>query len=332
MNFNMKKVIKLTESDLARIVKRVIREQNDQQLQESKEVILTPNVFPPGLYQPFNPTNEDLAKLSELVTWINSPNFKNKKMTVTITAGSSKIPPSQRAKDFSKISDPKEYNIWLAGERGKTGINWIKQYLSGKIPEDLFKNIEFKIDTSAAYQGPEYKNDPTNKVYLDYQFVKVTAKSSGVVEPGTGIGQKVLYRAQKLTDRPNLAIIYFCVNGNYPLSQCKEEAPVYYSNGFEGAGVNIITEVPKGKMRWVPIEGIDKYDIIKGQPLTNNKCFQYEYSYEESTNKQQREECPKIINNLPNFAYKFFKNEVPGPEVGDQLHQEIKKYHQSTTR
>ena len=77
----MKKVIKLTESDLERIVRRVIKEQSQPKI---KQIVFDAKVFKPGLYTPMEITQENQVKLDELVAWLNNPEANNKKITITI--------------------------------------------------------------------------------------------------------------------------------------------------------------------------------------------------------------------------------------------------------
>lgn len=304
----MKKIIKLTESDLERIIRRVIKEQSQPKI---KQIVLDAKVFKPGLYEPMQITQENQVKLDELVTWLNNPEANNKKITITITAGSSKIPPRD------KTRDPEEYNIELAKKRGDTGINYLKSFLANKVQTNVLNNINYVVDTSAAYKGPEYNQNPNDPIYLPYQFVKITA----VLSSETGTEQKLKspkWRSQVIPESPHMAFIYFCVGGFKNGKYCSDWGnPVYLSNGF-GTASNL-TEAKQ--MRWVPIpemsSGINwgNSDFITNSgkfTKESARCFQYEFS------GQQNERCKEALQGLDNYSSKYFNDQFPGPEIGNQ--------------
>lgn len=305
----MKKIIKLTESDLERIVRRVIKEQSQPKI---KQIVFDAKVFKPGLYEPMQITQENQVKLDELVTWLNNPEANNKKITITITAGSSKIPPRD------KTRDPEEYNIELAKKRGETGINYLKSFLVNKVPTNVLNSINYVVDTSAAYKGPEYNGNPNDPIYLPYQFVKITAVLSSETETGSEQKPKSpKWRSQVISESPHMALIYFCVGGLKNGVYCSDWGrPVYLSNGFGDKGY--LTE--SRKMRWVPIPEIGTRGLANSDFMTNSgkfteasaRCFQYEFA------GQQDERCREALQGLGDYSGKYFNDQLPGPEVGDQ--------------
>lgn len=313
----MKKIIKLTESDLERIVRRVIKEQSQPKI---KQIVFDAKVFKPGLYTPMEITQENQVKLDELVAWLNNPEANNKKITITITAGSSKIPPRD------KTRDAEEYNIELAKKRGETGINYLKSFLVNKVPTNVLNSINYVVDTSAAYKGPEYNGNPNDPKYLQYQFVKITAVLSSedeiLKEPKNQKPSK--WRSQVIPESPHMAFIYFCVGGFKNGKYCSDWGnPVYLSNGF-GKASNL-TEAKQ--MRWVPIpemsSGINwgNSDFITNSgkfTKESARCFQYEFS------GQQNERCGKVLQGLDDYSSKYFNDQFPGPEIGNQ-YQDIRQ-------
>ena len=124
--------------------------------------------FAPGVTGPYTPSEEDLKKLEELVNWLSSDFILNKKVDIKVNSGSSKTG------NF-------EQNKRLAIDRGKTGIEFIKDFLKDRISQEVFNNIVFPEPTDElANQGPEkglYPND--SEMYRNFQKFKIVANVSG---------------------------------------------------------------------------------------------------------------------------------------------------------
>ena len=131
-------------------------------------VDLTAN-FPANVTKPYNPTPEDLKKLQGLVQWLNNPDLKTSSVEIKVNSGSSKT---------GNFEDNKR----LAIERGQTGIDYIKNYLKGKIKTDVYDKIVFpEPNDSLANQGPEPKT-ATAEEYQKFQKFQIIADAKGTIE------------------------------------------------------------------------------------------------------------------------------------------------------
>lgn len=145
------------------------------QITSSKEEELKPYIvdltanFPANVTKPYKPTPEDLKKLEGLVAWLNNPQLKTSSVEIKVNSGSS------RTGNF-------EDNKRLAIERGQTGIDYIKNYLKGKIKTDVYDKIVFpEPNDSLANQGPK-PGEATAQEYQLYQKFQIIANAKGTIE------------------------------------------------------------------------------------------------------------------------------------------------------
>jgi hypothetical protein len=156
-------------------------------------VDLTAN-FPANVTKPYNPTPEDLKKLEGLVAWLNNPQLKTSSVEIKVNSGSSKT---------GNFEDNKR----LAIERGRTGIDYIKNYLKGKIKTDVYDKIVFpEPNDSLANQGPEPKK-ATAKEYEKFQKFQIIADAKGTIETKSTREVKIeLYKFPPVVDG---AVLFF---------------------------------------------------------------------------------------------------------------------------
>jgi hypothetical protein len=158
----MKKVIRLTESDLEKIVRRVLSEQRIEDRGKptagAKATFKLENTFESGEYKLNNS-----AELSKVETAIESflKKYPKSKITSTIKAGESKVP---NPKGFEK-----------EGSLAQARANEVEKYFGSKFPKLRFGDTDVVIgttdwDENKGKNHPEYKRE---------QFFIITVDASG---------------------------------------------------------------------------------------------------------------------------------------------------------
>jgi hypothetical protein len=158
----MKKVIRLTESDLEKIVRRVLSEQRVEDRGKStaggKATFNLENTFESGEYKLNNS-----AELSKVESAIDSFLKKNPKSKIksTIKAGESKVP---NPKGFEK-----------EGSLAQARANEVEKYFGSKFPKLRFGDYKIVVgetpwDENKGKDHPDYKKE---------QFFTITVDASG---------------------------------------------------------------------------------------------------------------------------------------------------------
>jgi hypothetical protein len=286
--------------------------------------------FIPGDYKNFDVSND--PKMIKVVEWLNNPDIKDKKISIVVTAGSSKSGPGENDEER------RQFNVNLAIKRGETAISKVKEFLNGKIPNELLNSINYTIDTSQAHKGPEF--DPTKKdtskdeKYQDYQFVTISCIATGESEVLKKVSPKFQpWAIYPTPDTSHAGIVTFCIDGMFTdrdgTYRCKgQKKAVYYANQFDN------NPTPKQKMRWIPIEEksevYDNSDLRTGRGIFANGgawCFQYE-------NRKNDPKCKAFYDKwdaeYPKYSLKYREGgmgdwETPGPEVGEYRWNKIQK-------
>lgn len=161
-----KKVIRLTEADIEKMVQKVLSEQGWEERGKPEELKLTfdlKEVFPSGEYRLKN-----TSELDDVVAKINSvikEYGENVKFNLILTGGE------------SLVTNPKGFEEQgsLAKERIKEVFKYLKSKL-GNVINDVKENIV--IGTTPYEQG---KDNPNDEKYTREQFIKIEALSDGKV-------------------------------------------------------------------------------------------------------------------------------------------------------
>lgn len=158
----MKKVIRLTESDLEKIVRRIVQEQRiearGKPIPGGKATFNLADTFESGQYNLTN--SSDLSKVENAIDSFIKKNPESE-VIATITAGESKVP---NPKGFEK-----------EGSLAQARSNEVKKYFGSKFPELNFGETKIKIgetpwDENKGKDHPDYKKE---------QFFTITVDASG---------------------------------------------------------------------------------------------------------------------------------------------------------
>lgn len=162
----MKRVIRLTESDLENIIRKVISEQNAQSREEAR------GKAQPGAKQTFNLANtfasgqyrlNDTPELQNVVNSIEEFMSKNPeaKVIATINAGESQVPNPQGFEEKGSLAKARALEV--------------EKYISSKFP-----NIKFTEDKITVGQTPwDDKKGKDHEDYKKEQFFTLTIDATG---------------------------------------------------------------------------------------------------------------------------------------------------------
>jgi len=158
----MKKVVRLTESDLEKIVRRVLSEQRIEDrgrpIAGGKATFNLENTFESGEYKLNNS-----AELNKVENAIDSfiKNNPESEIIATIKAGESKVP---NPKGFEK-----------EGSLAQARANEVKKYFDSKFPNLDFRDTDIVIGTTD-WDVNKGKDHPD---YQEQQFFTITVDASG---------------------------------------------------------------------------------------------------------------------------------------------------------
>ena len=158
----MKKVVRLTESDLEKIVRRIVQEQRIEDrgkpISGGKATFNLANTFESGQYKLIN--SSDLSKVEKAIKSFIEKNPRNN-IIANIQAGESKVP---NPKGFEK-----------EGSLAQARADEVKKYFASKFPKLNFGDIEIVVgktpwDENKGKDHPDYKKE---------QFFTITVDASG---------------------------------------------------------------------------------------------------------------------------------------------------------
>jgi len=204
-------------------------------------------------------------KLRELVSWIKTPKFQDKQITITIEAATSE-------------SGRFEYNEKLTKQRWDSGYNYVNNYLKTNLPQEIIPNIK--------YDEPVLKVEAG--VGKDYQYFIINANASALTKSKDVQKGRKLFWVIDQDVVVNVKRIKYCAkrNPNWVVDgSCAEVKDAFYQNS---AG------------RWVP--ACDN-QVLKSLEKTigNVMCFQYEGT----NWFQSKPECADKFKNMTNFKPEF---------------------------
>ena len=188
--------ILLEEINKVRQVMGLVNEQTKEiRNQDGKRFEVTTTIVPPYESEnwraefasgKFSATDlEGSPDLMGLVEWLNEPDKVGLTLVVAVTAGTSKVPvtPGGEVAKALQALGKQPTNEALAGVRGETAIEIVKNKIRNLIPEEVFNNIEFTVDLSKVEQGPEWDGvDKEDQKYKTHQFLTTIAFATGVSE------------------------------------------------------------------------------------------------------------------------------------------------------
>jgi len=141
--------------------------------------------FAPGKYSGVDIKGNIDGDIAKLAAYLVNPLLTEKKIIVSVSAGSSKTPITPGGNTAKALTNAgvTPDNAGLAKLRGRTAIELVKNGLRGKISDESFNNIEFVVDLSKIEAGdPFVAGDvATDERFTKHQFLSATAFAQATI-------------------------------------------------------------------------------------------------------------------------------------------------------